>query len=413
MKVLSSIFCAIGLLCSGSLWAEYAPSEIEIMADRDQSLRKDWIYTKDVVAKEGLLKEVRLHEIACTKRLQGLIEESGLATCEDIPEVAQLVLRSSDLNFQKEALAIILNLEDESWKKWIPLLTDRILLRQNLPQRYGTHLHLNDGSCLPYPIENEEGVDFLRKEFGMLPLQRYIERTRKEIAAIERGDRQYLQKCFFNEYHDIDNDPEDYLYYVVLEKRQHEYILGLPNPELYLKPAASPEITVAFEHPAYAAMYALHKLGLKYEIGGMSQFENEDEEGDETAANPVICYKPTKEGIDGGIILPIQFDIPFWAEKQSPDDPCSVFLVPRKAFQPREYEDFFCKRIFVSQQNVEPAYRVKYSFILEPLAWLEHEVQIKEENGDGSFLKRSFSIRSFYCSLLFNINLENENFFEK
>lgn len=409
MKVLSSIFCAVGLLCSGSVWAEYTPSEIEIMAEKDQSLRKNWIDAKDMVAKERLFKEISLHEIACTKRFQELIGEYGLAMCKDVPEVAQLVLRSSDLNFQKETLAMILNLEDESWKDWIPLLTDRILLRQNLPQRYGTHLHLNDGSCFPYPIENEEGVDFLRKEFGMLPLQRYIERTRKEIAAIERGDRQYLQKCFFNQCHDIDGEPDDYLYYVVLEKRQHEYVLGLPNPELYLKPAASPEITVAFEHPAYAAMYALHKLGLKYEIGGMSEFENEDEEDDETAANPVICYKLPKEGIDGGIVLPIQFDIPFWAETQSPYDPCSVFLVPRKAFQPREYEDFFCKRIFVSEQNVEPAYRVKYSFILEPLAWLEHEVQIKEENGDGCSLKDGFSIRSIHCDLLFNITLENEN----
>lgn len=75
---------------------------------------------------------------------------------DDISDICKLVLRSSDLNFQTNILRQILTLDDESWRQWIPNLTHRILLRQGLPQRYGTHLHLQDGSYAPYSIENLE-----------------------------------------------------------------------------------------------------------------------------------------------------------------------------------------------------------------------------------------------------------------
>jgi hypothetical protein len=377
------------------------------MAVRDQSLRKNWIDAKDVVAKEEIAKEIRSNEIACTKRLQEMIREPGLAACEDILEVAQLVLRSSDLNFQKEALDIILKLEDESWKKWIPLLTDRILLRQNLPQRYGTHLHLNDGSCLPYPVENEDRVDFLRKEFGELPLQRYIKQTKRDIAAVEKGDRQYFQKRSCIQNNNVDDDPDNYLYYVALEI-EYEYMSeNLESPQVYLKRGMSPKITVAFEHPTYAAMYALHKLGLQYEIGEMSKIESDKD--DETTANPPISYKI----INKGLCVPWGLGIPLLGEMEPFYNSCLVFLVSRKAFQPHEYEDFFCKKIFMAEQNVEPVYTFKYSSILDPLAWLEHEIQVKECYGGGCSLKYEFGVRSIHCHLLFDITLENEDFFEK
>ena len=52
----------------------------------------------------------------------------------------------------------------------ITYLTDRVLVGEGKPQRYGTQLENKDGKLTPYPLEDPENVDERRRAIGMSPL---------------------------------------------------------------------------------------------------------------------------------------------------------------------------------------------------------------------------------------------------
>ena len=56
----------------------------------------------------------------------------------------------------------------------IALLTDRVLLRQEKSQRYGSQLRMGENGLEPLPIEDEANVDARRAQMGMMPLADYL-----------------------------------------------------------------------------------------------------------------------------------------------------------------------------------------------------------------------------------------------
>lgn len=64
-------------------------------------------------------------------------------------------------------------------KQHIAMLTDRVLVHEGKPQRYGSQLSMVDGKLKPSPIEDEANVDARRKEMGMVPLADYIKRAQE------------------------------------------------------------------------------------------------------------------------------------------------------------------------------------------------------------------------------------------
>ena len=55
----------------------------------------------------------------------------------------------------------------------LPLLEDRIRVRQGMPQIYGTQIR---GAGTPYPIENPEGLEERRRNAGLEPFEDYLKR---------------------------------------------------------------------------------------------------------------------------------------------------------------------------------------------------------------------------------------------
>ncbi len=83
-----------------------------------------------------------------------------------------------DTAFQKLCLEKMKAMaEGEVNKQHIAMLTDRVLVHEGKPQRYGSQLSIVDGKLKPSPIEDEANVDVRRKEMGMMPLAEYIKRT--------------------------------------------------------------------------------------------------------------------------------------------------------------------------------------------------------------------------------------------
>ena len=56
-------------------------------------------------------------------------------------------------------------------QRHVAMLVDRMLMRKDLPQRYGSQLTTNkDGKLVVYPMEDPAGVDARRAAVGMKPV---------------------------------------------------------------------------------------------------------------------------------------------------------------------------------------------------------------------------------------------------
>lgn len=64
--------------------------------------------------------------------------------------------------------------EGEVDSEHVAYLTDRVLVGEGKPQRYGTQLENKDGNLTPYPLEDPETVDERRRAVGMSPLAEYL-----------------------------------------------------------------------------------------------------------------------------------------------------------------------------------------------------------------------------------------------
>ncbi len=388
MRNLFSVFLIIGLFFAKNMQASHFPfQEVEEMVKQDDFLRIRWINEKDLAVRNEIAQEIRFQEISNTQKIKEIVSHSGLPLDSNISDICKLILRSSDLNFQTGVLSQILALDDESWLQWVPNLIDRILLRQGLPQRYGTHLHLQDGSYEPYSIENLEKVDALRKEFCNLPLKEYIQKIRQIFIACHRADETYKQKLFFNQRHNFYGNPDDYLYVILNENDNNISSFEVSS-------------TIAFEHPAYAAIHALqNQWDWNYELREDEEIDDEDEDfkmDKDGGSNFMICYQDL-------LVDPFlsRCDLFF-------SIPCSVFLVPKENFRPIEFEDRIFKQIFIAPEGIRPIAKFVCDSFLDPLLTLERKVKIEWERGSCTHTQKIDS--SYLYSFLFDITLENEDF---
>lgn len=66
------------------------------------------------------------------------------------------------------------------------LLTDRVLVNQGKPQRYGSQLVAKDGVWVPKPLEDAAHVDARRAAVGQMPLADYI-CVAAQVFAVPKG----------------------------------------------------------------------------------------------------------------------------------------------------------------------------------------------------------------------------------
>jgi hypothetical protein len=115
-------------------------------------------------------------------RLVRIIERHGWpgATLvgKDGAQAAWLIVQHADhdRDFQRSCLGLMEKARaGEVEGKHIAYLTDRILVGEGKPQKFGTQLR---GDFKPHPIENEATVDARRKALGMPSMAEYVKRAR-------------------------------------------------------------------------------------------------------------------------------------------------------------------------------------------------------------------------------------------
>lgn len=124
-------------------------------------------------------------------RLQEIVNEHGWPGIslvgKDGAHAAWLLVQHADADreFQKACLARMEALPDgDVEKKAIAYLTDRVLVGEKKPQRYGTQM---DSDFQPAPIEDPENVDQRRAEVGLPPLAEYLRSSQEAYKKLSGG----------------------------------------------------------------------------------------------------------------------------------------------------------------------------------------------------------------------------------
>lgn len=196
------IFIALlSLLIASSVLAldrEYAIAMAN-MFELDQKLRNESHITEEAHrASTDLEKKAELQDVlkdlyartnendrANQKEFDKLVGKFGWPTSEKVGRPGMmatlLVIQHADLSYQLkyapqlQASAALGEISRSSYA----LFVDRLALRQNRMQVYGTQVDTKDGVTLR-PVENESELDKRRKEIGLAPVCEYL---RNFVAA--------------------------------------------------------------------------------------------------------------------------------------------------------------------------------------------------------------------------------------
>jgi hypothetical protein len=128
-----------------------------------------------------LLRDMIRGDSTRTARLKVIVAEYGWPDSARVGSAASgaafLILQHSpDHDFQKK---MVPTLEELAGMRAIPpdevaMLIDRVLMHDNLPQRYGTQFNMVDGRWVLHPVENEAMLDEMREKMGLPPLDEYM-----------------------------------------------------------------------------------------------------------------------------------------------------------------------------------------------------------------------------------------------
>lgn len=135
-------------------------------------------------------RSLRLQEVVAT--LNGWPGASLVG--EDGAEAAFLILQHSPSHeFQKQMLPLLREAarRGEAAPQGVALLTDRLLIHEGKPQRYGSQFFVMNGKLVLEPIEDEANVDRRRAEIGLPPIAEYL-RLAEEMyqLSVQREQRE-------------------------------------------------------------------------------------------------------------------------------------------------------------------------------------------------------------------------------
>jgi hypothetical protein len=115
-------------------------------------------------------------------RLEEIIAENGWPKISEVKgsaaQAAFLIVQHSSIEVQEKYLPIMKEAAENGEANWssLALLIDRVRIRNDKPQLYGSQVRRNSetGAFEPFPIEDEPNVDKRRKEVGLGPLADYL-----------------------------------------------------------------------------------------------------------------------------------------------------------------------------------------------------------------------------------------------
>jgi hypothetical protein len=120
---------------------------------------------------------------AHTRRLKEIVASHGWPSArlvgKDGVQAAWLILQHSPDNAWQEAMLPTLEraaLAGDISRGDVAALTDRVLVHNGKPQRYGNSFSIRNGRLVPDPIEDIRGLDARRAALGLLPMREYVQK---------------------------------------------------------------------------------------------------------------------------------------------------------------------------------------------------------------------------------------------
>jgi hypothetical protein len=159
---------------------EQLKQEILAMVKADQSMRMGHEWDSKI-------------DVCNTERMKEILKQNGwpgisLVDAEGA-EGAWLLLQHADhdIEFQKQGLALLQQAvkksEAEKWHE--AYLTDRVRINSGESQIFGTQFYKDkDGKFVPRPIQDLEGIEVRRKEFGLGLFSEYVQQMQKHKKSV-------------------------------------------------------------------------------------------------------------------------------------------------------------------------------------------------------------------------------------
>ena len=173
--------------------------ELEALRQDDQRLRNEEI-TARIKAREAnrevdaeqarvLAERISVVDFGNQVRLDALVDRIGwpgqITYGREAALGAFMIVQHAALDYQLKYLPVLRAAadKDEIAKSWLAVLEDRVLVRQNQPQRYGSQVDTVNGVNLR-PVEEEARLDQRRSEMGLEPICTYLARFEARAGKI-------------------------------------------------------------------------------------------------------------------------------------------------------------------------------------------------------------------------------------
>ncbi len=128
-----------------------------------------------------------------TKKMKEIVVRYGwptisLAGKEGSKNAWLIVQHANEVRFQKKCLALMQKAYEKNPKGIIPMhiafLTDRILVNEQKPQKFGTQFYTNKkGEFIFWPVRDIRNVDKRRAAYGIEPFAEYVKAAKSFTPA--------------------------------------------------------------------------------------------------------------------------------------------------------------------------------------------------------------------------------------
>lgn len=171
------LFLLLLLSCEAELYSQSKCDtaaiikQLNFVFERDQAVRK----SDDSIAYRTMIDSSNLSYVEFLIRNYGWPGKSFVGARGNY--TVWLVIQHADLATQEKYLPLLIESVADSESRPVDLayLQDRILMRQEKNQLYGTQVWMNPKTGLQefWPIEDEKNVNIRRKKIGMSTLEEY------------------------------------------------------------------------------------------------------------------------------------------------------------------------------------------------------------------------------------------------
>jgi hypothetical protein len=165
--------------------------ELLRMKSIEQEARQRWITAPDLERERVYKTEVEPVDRKNTARLREIVGKYGwpgidLVSRDGAEAAFTLLLHTPDHEFRKKCLTLT---KEAAEKGEVPrfavaMLTYKVLVDEGKPQVYGTHVNMEDGKPVVWPIEDEANVDERRAAVGLEPMGEYLKKYEEMYAPM-------------------------------------------------------------------------------------------------------------------------------------------------------------------------------------------------------------------------------------